>query len=86
MIVDDTGTRQQLGHDRLVHVAVLPQVEHREMEAEHVDATPQRVETAGGERDAPWVASDVAIVSRSARNAAGVAYGAPATLGGRGGE
>ena len=64
-----TGARQQLGNDRLVHVAVLPQVEHREMEAEHVDGAPQRFEPTGGERAAPWDASDSAIVSRSARKA-----------------
>ena len=45
-----TGARQQLGDHSLVHVAVLPQVEHREVEAEHVDGTPQRVEPTRGER------------------------------------
>ena len=33
----DAGAREQLGDDGLVHVGVLAQVEHREMEAEDVD-------------------------------------------------
>ena len=36
----DTRARQQFGNDGLVHIAVLAQIEHREMEAEHVDGAP----------------------------------------------
>ena len=37
VVVRHAGLREQLGHDRLVHVGVLAQVEHREMESEDVD-------------------------------------------------
>ena len=46
----DAGAREQLADDRLVHVAVLPQVERGEMEAEHVDGAPQRIEAPRRER------------------------------------
>ena len=35
------GRREQLGDRALVHVGVLPQVERRQMEAEHVDRAAQ---------------------------------------------
>ena len=37
----DAGARQQLGHDGLVHVGVLAQIERGQMEPEHFDGTTQ---------------------------------------------
>ena len=46
----DAGAREELGDHRLVHVGVLPQVEHREVEAEDLDRADQRREAPRGER------------------------------------
>ena len=43
------GGGEQFGDGALVHVGVLPQVERREMEAEHVDRAAQRPQAAARE-------------------------------------
>ena len=44
------GACQQLGHDRFVHVGVLTQIEHGEVEAEHIDRADERLQPSRGER------------------------------------
>ena len=46
----DAGIGEELGDQRLVHVRVLPQVEHREVKAEHLDRADQGREPPGGKR------------------------------------
>ena len=50
VVGDDARAREQLADDRLVDVAVLAQVELRQVEAEHIDRAAQRVEAARRER------------------------------------
>ena len=46
VVLGRAGRLDQLGHDALVHVGILADVELGEMEAEHVDRAPQRAQPA----------------------------------------
>jgi hypothetical protein len=52
VVVDDASPLQQLADDGLVDVAVLPQVEGREVEAEHVDGAAATDRVAAPRADA----------------------------------
>ena len=64
---------EQLGDGALMHVRVLPQVERREMEAEHVDRAPHARSRPRSRIAAPPTCSELAMVLRSAANSSGVA-------------
>ena len=68
------GGGEQFGDGALVHVGVLPEVERREVEAEHVDGAAQRPQPAAGEdRAAVGLAAIARSIARSAANSAALA-------------